>query len=84
MQEYQIYHYIFQKLPSNREVNKIFSENILKCAIVEYKDDGKTKVKMIDCISVKYRHVAYVTREVVANLFFDSFLFIYLYWSIII
>ena len=33
MQEYQTYHYIFQNMPSKREVNKIMGQNILKCAI---------------------------------------------------
>ena len=73
MQEYQTYQYIFQNLPRKFEVKKIIGQNILKCAIIEVKDYGITKVNMRNYIFVTYMHVAYVPCEVVANCFRESF-----------
>ena len=84
MQEHLIYHYIFQNLPRQCGINKIMGQNILKCAIIEVKDDGITKVKMIIFIFVTYGHVVYVTFEIVVNCSGESVLFIYRYRAIIL
>ena len=57
---------------------------MLNCAIIEFKVDVITKVKMKNYIVVAYRHVLYADREVVANCFEMYFLSIYQYRAIII
>ena len=62
----------------------MMGQNILKCEIIEVKDNGITKVKTINCIFVTSGHVAYVPREVVANCFGRYLPFFYQYRAIIL
>ena len=59
-------------------------QNILKCLIIEVKDDVITKFNMINFIFVTYWNVMYVPHKVVVNYFGKSLPFIYQYRAIIL
>ena len=84
MQNYQTYHYIFQNLTGECEVNKIMGQKTLKYVIIEVKDNGITKVNNINCIIVTSGNVAYLPRDVFSNCFAESFPFLYRYRAIMI